>query len=442
MSVVAEDGDTLWPPGVSPTDEFTAILEFQARDQGNLFVTGRAGTGKSTLLRAVAKRTAGQLLIAAPTGIAALNVGGDTLHSLFRLPRGLLIDGEEADVAPRDVFEVDPVTLIIDEASMVRADVMNAMDVSLRELRKSDAPFGNVRMIAFGDTHQLPPVSRRGDDAKLRGIFGGSYFFNAPAARSMRVIELSHVFRQKDERFVALLNEVREGHICAASLGVLNSRVAAAPAQAENWSWLCTTNEDAAELNTRFLDALPGPAKVYAAGLTGELQHSLRFDEDGTKLPAEKVLALKVGARVIFIRNDRFRRWVNGTKGVVTRLDDREIDVETENGETHTVSFEKWTKHRKVKVDKEIRDTEVGSMMQLPLRLGWAITIHKSQGMTLDRVFFNAPRRLFAAGQAYVALSRARSFEGLRLLRPLSAREVFVSPEALEYRRLLKPLIF
>lgn len=205
---------------------------------------------------------------------------------------------------------------------------------------------------------------------------------------------------------------------------------------------MCTTNEDAAKLNGRFLEALPGPAKVYAAGLTGELEYSLRFDDDGSKLPAEKVLTLKVGARVIFIRNDRYRRWVNGTKGVVTRLDDTEIDVEIENGETHTVSFEKWAKHRKVEVDKEIRDTEVGSMMQLPLRLGWAITIHESQGMTLDRVFFNAPRRLFAPGQAYVALSRARSFDGLRLLKPLSAREVFVSSEALEYRRLLKPLKF
>lgn len=168
------------------------------------------------------------------TGIAALNVGGDTLHSLFRLPRGLLVDGEESAVSPREVFEVDPVTLIIDEASMVRADVMNAMDVALRELREIDAPFGNVRVIAFGDTHQLPPVTRRGEGSKLRGIFGGSYFFNAPAAQSMRVIELSHVFRQKDERFIALLNEIREGHISAASLSDLNSRVGEAPAQTED----------------------------------------------------------------------------------------------------------------------------------------------------------------------------------------------------------------
>jgi ATP-dependent exoDNAse (exonuclease V) alpha subunit len=180
------------------------------------------------------------------------------------------------------------------------------------------------------------------------------------------------------------------------------------------------------------------------AVVSGEFERALspgRSDNSGT-LPAETELVLKEGARVIFIRNDRYRRWVNGNTGVVTRLDEDEIEVKTDAGETLAVGFDTWTKHKRIKVDKEVHDQEVGSMSQLPLRLGWAITIHKSQGMSLDRVVFSAPRSLFAPGQAYVGLSRARSLEGLRLLRPLKAEDVFLSPDAVGYRDLLTPLSF
>lgn len=180
MPVAPECGpDSLWPEGVHPTDAFRATLEFVRGKRENLFVTGRAGTGKSTLLRAIVRALQSQLVIAAPTGIAALHVGGETLHSLFRLPRGLLLDGEELRSNPRDIFELDELTLVIDEVSMVRSDVMNALDVALRRQRKVPKPFGGVRIIAFGDTHQLPPVvdRRRGEDRKLREALGGSSFF-------------------------------------------------------------------------------------------------------------------------------------------------------------------------------------------------------------------------------------------------------------------------
>jgi ATP-dependent DNA helicase PIF1 len=442
---VASSEDAIWPEGIRPTGAFLATLDFVKNTRDNLFVTGRAGTGKSTLLRGIVRALDSQLVIAAPTGIAALNVGGETLHSLFRLPQGLLLDGEEERSSPRNIFEVDDLTLVIDEVSMVRSDVLNAIDLALRQQREIQTPFGGVRVIAFGDTHQLPPVVDHYEDERLKDAFGGAFFFHAPAASSMSMVELTEVFRQKDERFVALLNQIRDGCISDAALTELNGRVGSAPRQdAHNWVWLCTTNRDAAAVNRRFLDALPGTARLYRASVSGEFERASRPGRVAysSTLPAETELALKEGARVIFIRNDRHRRWVNGTTGVVTSLDEDEIEVKTDGDDALTVGFDTWTKHKRIKVDKEVHDQEVGSMSQLPLRLGWAITIHKSQGMSLDRVVFSAPRSLFAPGQAYVGLSRARSLEGLRLLRPLKREDVFLSPDAVGYRDLLTPLSF
>ena len=376
-----EDG-SIWPPGIVPTADFLSTLDFVRNSRSNLFVTGRAGTGKSTLLRAIVRDLGDQVVVGAPTGIAAFNVGGQTLHSLFRFPsEGLLLDGEEDQASPRDIFEIDDLTLVIDEVSMVRSDVLNAIDLALRQKREVDAPFGGVRVIAFGDTHQLPPVvNEHRHDLRLQDAFGGTFFFHAPAARSMTMVELTEVFRQKDERFVAILNEIREGHISDAALAELNTRVGTVPREdAHGWVWLCTTNKEAAAINRRCLDALRGEANFYQAAFNGEFEGlSRRRNSDGGALPAERELILKVGARVIFIRNDRHRRWVNGTAGVVTRLEDNEIDVMTDRGEELTVGFDTWTKYKRVKVDKQMRNQEVGSMSQLPLRLGWAITIHKS----------------------------------------------------------------
>jgi ATP-dependent exoDNAse (exonuclease V) alpha subunit len=444
LSVEADSDDGLiWPPGIEPTADFHSTLDFVRNSRGNLFVTGRAGTGKSTLLRGIVGTLRDQVVIGAPTGIAAFNVGGQTLHSLFRLPReGLLLDGEEDEVSPRDVFDVEDVTLVIDEVSMVRADILNAIDCGLRRQRERDVPFGGVRVIAFGDTHQLPPVITNGEAGRLQEAFGGSFFFHAPVAHSMTMVELTEVFRQKDQRFVAILNEVREGDISDTALAELNARVGTVPPHdGHRWVWLCTTNREAADVNRRCLTALSGEARVYRAAVNGEFEVlARRRRNDAGALPAEIELVLKVGARVVFTRNDRHRRWVNGTTGVVTRLDDDEIDVTTDAGEELTVRFDTWTTYRRVKVDKEVRREEAGSMSQLPLRLGWAITIHKSQGMTLDSVVFNAPNSLFAPGQAYVGLSRARNLDRLLLRRAMRRRDILLSPDALDYRTLLRPL--
>ena len=435
------DDSGLWPEGVEPTTDFVSTLDFVQNSRSNLFVTGRAGTGKSTLLRAIVRSLADEVVIGAPTGIAAFNVGGQTLHSLFRLPReGLLLDGEEDEVDPRDVFEAGDVTLVIDEVSMVRADVLNAIDHGLRRKREQDEPFGGVRVIAFGDTHQLPPVIIGGQDDRLRDAFGGTFFFHAPAGQSMSMVELTEVFRQKDPRLVDILNQVREGAITDEALAALNARVGPAPQHDRHrWVWLCTTNKEAADVNRRCLVALPGEARLYRAGISGEFESHARRGKAGN-LPAETELFVKVGARVVFIRNDRHHRWVNGTTGVVTRMDDDGIEVTTDSGDELSVGFDTWTAYRRVKVDKEVRREEAGSMSQLPVRLGWAITIHKSQGMTLDSVVFNAPRSLFVAGQAYVGLSRARSLDRLLLRRPLTRRDILLSEDAVAYRSLLLPM--
>jgi ATP-dependent DNA helicase PIF1 len=351
-------GDEVWPEGVTPTPTFLALIDHVRRSHDNIFVTGRAGTGKSTLLRAVVKIMDREAVIGAPTGIAALNVGGETLHALFRLPQSVLLDGDEEDASPRPVFDADSVTLIIDEVSMVRSDVMNAMDLALRRKREINRPFGGVRVIAFGDTHQLPPVATPDIDARLREAFGGGCFFNAPGCRSMVVIELQDVFRQKDPAFVALLNEVRDGRVSDAALTAINRRVGPRPVQdAEAWVWLCATNKAAAEINTRFLRSVKGQVKTYNAVLTGEFENR---GGNASGFPPEMELTLKEGARVVFIRNDRHRRWVNGTTGVVTSLGDNEIEVTTSAGEEVSVGFETWTKRRRVKVGEEMRDEELG----------------------------------------------------------------------------------
>jgi ATP-dependent exoDNAse (exonuclease V) alpha subunit len=444
LSLGEKAEDDVWPVGVTPTQSFLAILDHIRRERDNIFVTGRAGTGKSTLLRGLVKSLDGEVVIGAPTAIVALNIGGDTLHSLFRVAwDGVLLDGDEASGSPRPIFELEDVTLIIDEVSMVRADLLNAMDVGLREKRGKDMPFGGVRVIAFGDTHQLPPVSVSAEvTARLNATFGGSCFFNAPAAQSMSLIELTEVFRQNDPDFLALLNEVRDGNVSDGALAAINSRVGARPNEdAEAWVWICATNNATAEVNRRFLARLPGEIRTYCATVSGEFQGLSSSGRDHRNVfSGDLELTLKKGARVIFIRNDRHRRWVNGTTGIITGLDENEIEVRLTGGDSVTVGIETWTKKRRVKIGKEVREEELGSIAQLPVRLGWAVTIHKCQGMTLDRLFLNTPHRLFASGQCYVALSRVRSFAGLRLLRPLTRRDIFLSPDALGYRSLLRSL--
>ncbi len=401
------------------------------RSGRSVFVTGRAGTGKSTLLQHFKSTTQRKLVTLAPTGIAALRVGGQTLHSFFGFPHHFL---EPAQVKKakryRKVIEkLD--CLIIDEVSMVRADVFNAVDRALRITRNNPAPFGGVQVILFGDVYQLPPVVERGLESLFSERFTGPFFFDTEAWRQLNPagLELTNVFRQQsDPRFVDLLNRVRNGSITVDDLAALNNRIRSESDAAGHPIVLTATNGVARDLNTARLDAIRGPSHTYTAQVEGD------FDEGS--YPTDHRLSLKTGAQVLMVRNDPEKKWVNGDVGEVTQLGSDHVRVEI-NGESHEVRPVVWEKHvyRLDDKSKEITPSVVGTFEQMPLKLAWAITIHKSQGQTYDRVAVDLGTGAFAHGQTYVALSRCRSLNGLTLRRPLRTRDILCHPRVHEFHQ-------
>lgn len=424
---------TSWPAGVTPTPEYEAALDYLKNGGGHLFVTGRAGTGKSTLLRALCGLLPDEHVVLAPTGLAAVNVGGQTIHSFFGLPPRL--------VRPDDIRRSRNGGLmrklkliVIDEVSMVRSDLMWAIDQSLRVNRgRAREPFGGTRLVMFGDLHQLPPVVQEAEVARhLDSTFEGPFFFSVPSLREgagTSLIELSHVFRQSDLSLVSVLNRIRDGEADESDLEVLNKRVNPIRTLGEGDPYviLTPTNAAAQRINTAYLGALPGAARTYAASVTGEFSASAH--------PTDTELVLKPGAKVILLRNDPDKRWVNGTIARVSRLTEKRVWIET-GGKEHEIEPVAWESRRYAydKAAEKIVETVAGTFKQFPVRLAWALTIHKAQGLTLDRVYIDLGRGTFAHGQAYVALSRCRSLEGLALARPLKPSDILFDRSALGYR--------
>lgn len=428
----------VWPSDISPTPDFETAIDFIHKRHGDLFVTGRAGTGKSTLLRCVRETYRSGVAVVAPTGLAAINVGGQTIHSFFGFPPRLLRPedirrGRNGAVMRR----LD--TLIIDEVSMVRADLMQAIDLSLRLNRgRRDDPFGGVQLVLFGDLHQLPPVIADVESATyLAETFNGPFFFNADAFRegNCQLLELSEVFRQHEEDFLRVLDAIREGEADEYDLEILNNRVAPLERlrDAGEHVILTTTNQAANRINAAFLDALPGNEQYFEAERTGEYPE--------TTAPADPELALKPGAKIVMIRNDPQRRWVNGTLARVSRLEGNDVFVEIDGDEyeLETVTWES-VRHAYDAEKEDITRTVTGTFRQFPIRLAWAMTIHKAQGMTLDKVYVDLGRRTFAHGQAYVALSRCRTLDGLKLARPLQPHDVLFDQTATGYRDIFSSL--
>jgi ATP-dependent exoDNAse (exonuclease V) alpha subunit len=424
---------------VTPTPEYEAALAYLEEGEGHLFVTGRAGTGKSTLLRSVMDAVGTEGVCVAPTGLAAVNVGGQTIHSFFGLPPRLI--GHDDIRRSRNGRVMRAMKyLIIDEVSMVRSDMMWAIDQSLRVNRgRPREPFGGVRLILFGDLHQLPPVVQEGEvAAHLEATHGGPYFFSVSALREgfgTGLIELTEVFRQRDERLVDILNRIREGDADEADLSRLNDRVQPIRTLSEGDAYviLTPTNAAAQRINRAYLDALPGAPFSYEAGVTGEFNPGAH--------PTDTSLVLKPGAKVILLRNDSDRRWVNGSIARVSRLTEKQvfIEVDSKEYELEPVAWE----NRRYAFDQgagKVVETIAGTFKQFPLRLAWALTIHKSQGLTLDKVYVDFGRGTFAHGQAYVALSRCRTLEGLTLARQLRPSDIMFDPAAVEYRRTFQTL--
>jgi ATP-dependent DNA helicase PIF1 len=424
---------------LTTTRDFEAAIRFLDEADGHLFVTGRAGTGKSTLLRMIRDKLQEEAVVVAPTGLAAVNVGGQTIHSFFGFPPRL--------IAPDDIRRSRNGRvmrkmrfLIIDEVSMVRSDLMWAIDQSLRINRgRSKEPFGGVRLLLFGDLHQLPPVVRGGEEAAhLDETYDGPFFFSVPAlteGEGTHLLELRKVFRQTDDTLVEVLNAIRDGYAGTNEIEILNERVGPIRTLAEGRDYviLTPTNEAANRINRAYLDALPGDEFEYEAGVIGEFNQKAQ--------PTEAALVLKAGAKVIILRNDPDGRWVNGTVAVISKLNAKQIWVEV-NGREYEIEQASWENRRYAfdKTEEKIVETVAGTFKQFPLRLAWALTIHKSQGLTLDKIYVDFGRGTFAHGQAYVALSRCRTMDGLSMARPLRDTDIKFDENATRYQKLFPPL--
>lgn len=404
-----------------------------ANTHNSFFLTGKAGTGKTTFLKEIQKEVSKNFLLLAPTGLAAINLGGQTIHSFFGFKFGVLGPGETGQLNPKKqrlIREID--TIIIDEVSMVRCDLIDAMDRTLRLYRKNSAPFGGVQMVFVGDMFQLEPVAQQNDREILKEIYGTDrcYFYKAFVIRryDLPKIEFLKIYRQSDPIFIEILDHFRTGNVTMRDVMRLNSRYVIPGMESDKLKiTLATNNRIAKNINDARMAALEGEEFIYTAESEGDIRN--------LKDSVENELLLKEGAQVMFTRNDSFGRWVNGTLGTVTKLTEEGIAVDIEGQGSVDVEKVTWEVVEQ-EYDKETKScvrNVVGKMQQYPLRLAWAITIHKSQGLTFDRVAIDLGSGSFACGQTYVALSRARSLEGLELISRISQGSALVSNDVIEF---------
>jgi hypothetical protein len=423
---------------VEINDDFRMALDLIERQNQSLFITGKAGTGKSTLLRYFRATTKKSVVVLAPTGLAAINVGGQTVHSFFKFPPHL-IDPQKL----RPSRNVDLLrrlqTLVIDEVSMVRADLMDGIDTALRLNRgRPNTPFGGVQVILIGDLFQLPPVVKEQELKQyFASCYGGPYFFRAPVFSQTRlhVIDLQKVYRQTDANFLHLLNSIRERCLDNGVLESLNSRLREFEdlEQPGQYVTLTPTNQAAFQINMSFLDRISGPEHTFEAIVSGKF--------DPASFPTDSTLRLKVGARIMMIRNDPNKRWVNGSLGVISELGPTRLCVAID-GASYEIERHTWENVEYVfnRQENKIEQRVIGTFQQYPLRLAWALTIHKSQGQTFDRVYLDLGSGAFAHGQTYVALSRCRSLDGIALSRPVFASDVIFDEAIYGYRSVFTPI--
>ncbi len=426
-------------------DEFQNAWKLIRYTHSSVFLTGKAGTGKSTFLRYICSKTKKKYVVLAPTGIAAVNVGGQTMHSFFRIPfKPLLPDDPDFAISrirerlkyPKSLCKLikNLELIIIDEISMVRADIIDFMDKVLRVYSGNmREPFGGKQLLLVGDVFQLEPVVTGDMRDVLKKYYPSSYFFNALIFKefSLVPIELRKIYRQKDSYFISMLDRIRVGQATSSDVAVLNARVK------ENYvdddskmvMQLATRRDMVDAVNDARLDQLPAQEITYVGVIKGE------FPENS--LPTLRELVLKTGAQVVFIKNDPERRWVNGTIGKIHIATDERVEVELENGDRHEVEPEVWSNivYQYDEKTHRVIEKELGSFTQFPLKLAWALTIHKSQGLTFNNVVIDIGRGAFSSGQSYVALSRCTSLEGLVLKSSINQRDMFVNPSIVHFSK-------
>ena len=422
--------NSLLPDDFVLSEEFESIVEQLENTKDHFYITGKAGSGKSTLLAYFRSVSQKNTAVLAPTGVAAIRVKGQTIHSFFGFPPKVIQTRHIKKVRQIELLQ-NLETLIIDEISMVRADVFDAIDYSLRVHRKKlTQPFGGVQVIVFGDLFQLPPVVNMDESSLLERIYpNGQFFFHSNIFQDaqFKTLELQSIYRQTDDHFIYLLNAVRDGSITNSQIDNLNDSLVDNFEMDEGKIILTTTNARASGINQNYLKQLSSEEFSYQAQATGQFYKEL--------FPTDEVLKLKKGAQVIMIKNDPEKRWVNGSIGTIHDIAEKKIKVKI-NHKIYEVKKEKWDRIQYSYDDdqQEVLENVTGSFKQYPMRLAWAITIHKSQGQTFEKVIIDMSQGSFAPGQLYVALSRCISLEGIELLRPLKKSDVIVNKQLIGFQ--------
>jgi len=420
-------------------DEFNAILDLIENQNDNLFITGRAGTGKSTLLSLLKRTTRKNAVVLAPTGIAALNVGGQTIHSFFKFPPKM-IDPRELTKRKNHRFYKKLKLLIIDEISMVRADMIDCIDIFLRNNIENSRPFGGVQVVVFGDLFQLPPVvASQFERQFLKERYGSPYFFAASVFQNeieLTMIELVTVYRQTERRFINLLDNIRTRSFDYEDLEEINQRFEGEIDEDEYSITLCATNAKVNAINNERLKQIAAPTYEFLAKVSGQFATSI--------FPSDQYLWLKEGAQVMFVKNDPEGNYVNGSLGRISQISNDKIIVETKiRGEDKVLDLDRveW-EVLKYEVDpkepERFKTSVSGTFTQYPIKLAWAITIHKSQGKTFDNIIIDLGKGAFDFGQTYVALSRCRTLGGISLNKMITGRDIIVDPIIVDYYETMK----